>query len=156
MIGITNKYLPYGAVSNDPKLIVVHAMAEYINDGDKVYHATEWLDKLKLSAHMLIGPDGDTYRCREDNQGAYHARGYNTDSLGIEFLVKGTHNYESFLKAIKTDYITELQYGVGLNVIRRWIDKYHISDIKRHSDISPGRKVDPGPGFTWNQFVSDI
>ena len=50
---------PYGDEQNVPKLIVIHAMGEYIeNDDGQVYTAVDWLIKLKLSAHKLITPSG--------------------------------------------------------------------------------------------------
>ena len=142
---------------NDPKLVVVHAMGEFLLDPHPI-HASDFLEKLGLSAHILVDPAGDVYVCREDTEGAYHARGYNTNSLGIEFLVQGHHNYGSFLEAIKGDYVTDNQWESGVNVVKTWVDLFTIkqSKVVRHSDISPGRKVDPGSGFKWDKFLKEI
>ena len=145
----------FGNVHNTPKMIVVHCMGEYILDPQPI-HATDFLVKLGYSAHALIAPDGDVYLCRDDDQGAYHARGYNTDSLGIEFLVEGNHNYGSFLEAIKTDYVTLDQWDTGIDVVKSWLSAYNIKRLVRHSDISPGRKVDPGQGFDWYTFLERV
>jgi N-acetyl-anhydromuramyl-L-alanine amidase AmpD len=166
MTGIVevDMHLPYGdsyhgqqTLVNRPEIIIVHAMAEFIRDtDDKVYHAVDWLDELKLSAHLLVAPDGVEYRCREDNEVAWHAMGHNYDTLGIEFLVSGIHRRHSFHQAIRNDYVTELQYNTGVHAVKNWTSIHSIRDIKRHSDIDSSRKQDPGIGFPWEQFLSDV
>jgi len=141
---------------NRPKLLVVHAMGEFIVDGQKHYHAVEWLDHLELSAHVLAAPDGTRFRCRKDAEGAYHAKGFNMDSLGIEVLVPGEHDYASFLEAIKHPYVSDAQYSAVLEQCRKWLDAYQIERVARHCDISPGRKVDPGAGFPWADLLHDL
>ncbi len=149
--------LSFGASKQEPKRVIVHAMGEYIKTNQGAVHAVEFLESIGLSAHILICPDGDIIRCRHDNQGAYHAKGYNKDSLGVEFLVSGEHNYGSFIKSIETPYLTIKQYESGMEFIRdEWRKKLGILRYSRHSDISPERKVDPGNGFTWIQFLKDI
>lgn len=141
---------------NTPKLIVVHAMAEFICDPEPIY-APEFLDKYGLSAHSLITPIGDNMRCRNDIEFAYHAKGFNIDSLGMEFLVPGEHDYASFIDAIKTDgWVSETQYQAGLYQVREWLDLHDIEEVSRHSDKSPGRKLDPGSGFPWKDFMHDL
>ena len=141
---------------NEPKRIIVHAMAEYIIDGKRTDHAVPFLERYRLSAHALVAPDGSIYRCREDDEKAWHAKGYNRDSLGIEFLVPGDHDYGSFLEAIKRPYLTDAEYTNGLEQVREWMDLYPVVSVDRHSDVSPGRKVDPGDGFPWEEFKADL
>lgn len=156
-MNITYDLLDHGSnINEQPFLIVVHSMGEYINDRGKIYSARSWLDKLGYSAHALIHPDGNITVCRPAEQGAYHARGFNTNSLGVEFLVPGRHNYATFLDAIKTDWCTPAQYRAGAELINMWMFDYDIGEIKRHSDISPGRKVDPGTGFKWREFLETV
>ena len=101
---------------------------------------------------------GDITICRADTQGAYHARGFNTNSLGIEILVPGIHNYGTFLEAIKTGWCTEAAFKSAVEKVREWMKLYDISveNIKRHSDLSPGRKLDPGEGFDWDRFIGAL
>jgi len=150
-----NRHLPFGAKFQSPNKIIVHSMGEIIIDKIK-YSAVEWLEKLRLSAHALITPDGEVMRCREDHEGAYHARGFNTDSLGVEFLVPGKHNYSTFLKEIEKDWVTDAQYEAGTVLLKNWMAKFNINRVERHSDVSPGRKVDPGNGFKWNDFLRGL
>ena len=151
-----NQPLPFGRRHNDPKRIIVHAMGEYIDSGDQDFTAVDWLRRLELSAHALVTPSGNIIRCRADDQGAYHARGFNRDSLGIEFLVPGVHTYATFLEAMKTNYLTEAQFEAGASLVAEWCASYGITDLQRHSDVSPGRKYDPGEGFPWETFLQAV
>ena len=145
-----------GKKVQEPKVIVIHAMAEFIiGDGWKK-HAVPFLNKYGLSAHSLVAPDATNYRCRKDNEIAYHAKGYNTNSLGLEALVPGEHDYGSFVNTIKQPYLTDGQYLAIVEQTKEWIDLWPIERIIRHSDLSPERKVDPGDGFPWIQFLHDV
>ena len=146
--------LPRGAVRQTPTRIIVHAMGELIGG----IPAVDFLrDVVKLSAHVLVCPNGDVIRCRRDNQGAYHAKGFNANSLGIEVLVAGNHDYGSFKKMITEPYLTSAQYEAGVQFVRdEWVTKRGIAQIDRHSDVSPERKVDPGDGFPWEQFKREV
>lgn len=139
---------------NRPELIVIHSMGEYVLDGEHRDHAVKFLDRYGLSAHALGAPDGGIYRCRSAGEIAWHARGHNTNSLGYEFLVEGEHDYASFIERIKTPYVTDAQFKAGVEQVREWIDLFGIKRVVRHSDLSPGRKVDPGTGFPWQEFLS--
>jgi len=152
---------PFGDSSNAPKIIVVHSMGEYIDTEGIDYHATEFLKHMRYSVHAMVTPTGVVLKCRDYHQGANHAKSHNANSLGVEFLVPGLHNYVTFLEAIKNPYISKEQYAAGQELIREWLNKMQgnpdaKSVIKRHSDIDPQRKVDPGDGFPWKDFINDL
>ena len=151
-------YMPLraGARSQQPNRVVIHAMAEFIDDEARDYFAVDWLQKLGLSVHALVTPTGTVIRCREDAQGAYHAKGFNTDSLGVEFLVAGLHTYPTFLEAMKTSYVSEEQLRAGVRLVRAWLAEHDVQRIDRHSDLSPGRKEDPGAGFPWQRLLDEV
>ena len=154
-MNIINRPLAKGNKHNNPESIVIHAMGEYIIDPEPML-AVDFLEKIGLSAHYLILPSGDIMICRRPEEGAYHARGFNTGSIGIEYLVEGEHDYGSFLKAIKTDYVTDNQWVAGVELVLHLQHVYQIKSIDRHSDLSPGRKSDPGTGFKWHKFLNEV
>ncbi len=145
-----------GGGSQTPTKIVIHAMAEYIDNGVEDYHAKEWLDKLGLSAHYFICPSGVIIQSRANDQIAWHAKGHNTNSIGIEFLVSGIHTYPTFLEAMKKRYLTRFQLTAGIELCRSLKAQENITEITRHDVLSPGKKYDPGKGFPWDQFIAAV
>lgn len=153
---------PFGANSQKPDTIVVHAMGEFIDTDSVDYFAPAFIDSIGLSAHFFVPPSGVVIQTRQISEGGYHAKGANKNSIGIEFLVPGLHTYETFLQAIEKPYLTDVQYKAGIDLIQYLKVKIsqdfriHVLDYKRHSDISPGRKYDPGRGFPWKLFLEDV
>ena len=153
---IVSRPLDRGAKSQVPDMIVIHSMGEYILHEGTYKHAVDFLRDIGLSAHALICPDGSIIKCREDDQGAYHARSFNKDSLGVEFLVKGKHDYASFKKAISSFYLTFDQHISGVELLKDWCAKHDIVSINMHSTLSPSYKCDPGTGFPKDLIAKDI
>lgn len=139
---------PYGAASQTPRRIVVHAMGERVSGKD----ASHFLESAGLSAHALVTPTGNIIKCREDTQGAYHAKGFNTDSLGIEFLVPGDHDIASLYRAMDRPWVSDAQLLAGARWIAEWVVRWGITQIDGHCDIDPSRKRDPGKGFPWDKL----
>lgn len=148
---IANIKSRYGGGNQNPDTIIIHAMGEYIDNGEKDYHAKEWLDKLGLSAHYLVCPSGVIIQTRPINLIGWHAKGHNTNSVGIEFLVPGLHTYGTFLEAIKRKYLTNRQYEAGVELCASLKAK-GLTKMDRHETLDPGRKFDPGKGFPWEKF----
>ena len=162
----------FGRSSNTPDKIVLHAIAEivridrgasnwYKGKGKDIpvgdYPAWDWLEILGLSAHVFTTPSGVNVVTRKDTQQAFHAGKDNKNSLGIEFLVSGVHDYTSFLETMKTDYLTERQYFAGLAQVKYWMDKWSIEkkDVYMHSELD-SRKHDPDVGFINSGFLDEI
>ncbi len=170
---VLEDYTYIGGGAQKPEMIVIHAMAENVRlrkdleiKNSKgivirvikagVYPAHEWLKLLRLSCHFLEHPDGSFTKQRSTREICWHAKGYNTNSIGIEVLVKGTYDYDEFLKKIKTDWVTLIQYPELIKMCQGIIDFYGIKKVVRHSDLSPERKFDPGFGFKWEYFISKL
>ncbi len=148
--------LPKGAHHQTPDRIVIHAMGEWIGP-QSPKHAVEFLRSINLSAHMLITPSGDIIRCRKPTQGAWHAGNYNPDSIGMEILVPGVHDLSSFYDAIDVPgWCPEKAWDATVEEVKRLMGTYDIKYIDRHSDLDPSRKRDPGAGFPWDRFLSEV
>ena len=107
--------------------------------------------KSKVSSHYLIKRNGEIINLVPDLFEAWHAgvsswkhfKSLNKNSIGIEITNPGhQHGYIRFSKK----QIFSLQKL--LNIL---LKKYKIKKncVLGHSDISPGRKKDPGEKFPW-------
>jgi N-acetyl-anhydromuramyl-L-alanine amidase AmpD len=151
---IIERLLTHGGGKQNPKRIVVHCMSEEVEYEGKILPAWELLDALKLSAHVLIYPDGTRVRCRADNEMAWHAKGFNTDSLGVEILVSNAKNLDELQRRTKTAWVSPEQMNSLVQQIMIWKKAYPIEKIDRHSDLDPARKwFDPGDGFPWTELL---
>ena len=151
---VIKKYSGIGGGVQTPTKLIIHSMSEIING----MHAEEFLRSVGLSAHFLLCPDGSFIKVRKTTEMAWHAKGHNLNSVGIEILVEGEHNYNTFLDKIKTDYATKEQMNALIDMSNGIIEYFDIShdNVLRHSDISPDRKFDPGTGFDWEYFKSKL
>lgn len=105
---------------------------------------------VKVSSHLLIDRNGATTQFVEFDRRAWHAgssefRGRtacNDFSIGIELAGTDDSAY------------TDVQYQVLSAICKALMIEYKIGVecIVGHSDIAPGRKTDPGPGFKWQAF----
>ena len=107
--------------------------------------------KSKVSSHYLIKKNGETMNLVPDLYEAWHAgvsrwkpfKSLNKNSIGIEITNPGhQHGYKRFSK----QQIFSLQKLLYILVKKYKIKKKYILG---HSDISPGRKKDPGEKFPW-------
>ena len=105
----------------------------------------------KVSAHYLIGEDGEVVRLVPETRRAWHAgRSYwrgttdiNSASIGIELVNPGHEwGYREFPPA---------QMEALLPLLARIVKTHNIAraNVVGHSDIAPARKDDPGELFDW-------
>ena len=113
--------------------------------------------KTKVSSHYLIKRNGEIINLVPDLFEAWHAgvsswkhfKSLNKNSIGIEITNPGhQHSYKKF----SNKQIFSLQKL--LNVLFK---KYKIKKnyVLGHSDISPGRKKDPGEKFPWEMLAKN-
>ncbi len=107
---------------------------------------------MKVSAHFLVRRDGELVQFVPVLKRAWHAgisswrgRGACNDfSVGVE--LEGTDDGP----------FEEAQYQALDALVRRLREALPLRDIAAHSDVAPGRKADPGPGFAWARVLSNL
>lgn len=105
----------------------------------------------EVSAHYLIGRCGTLWQLVAEDQRAWHAGAgswqglddINSRSIGIELDNDG----QSPFAAALMDRLDELLRGI----LYRW--SIPASGVIAHSDMAPGRKVDPGARFDWQRLA---
>ena len=111
--------------------------------------------KSKVSSHYLIKRNGEIINLVPDLFEAWHAgvsswkhfKSLNKNSIGIEITNPGhQHGYKKFSKK----QIFSLQKLLNILVKKYKIKKKYVLG---HSDISPGRKKDPGEKFPWEMLA---
>lgn len=105
----------------------------------------------QVSAHWLIGPDGQAEQLVDEAMRAWHAGAggwaglddINSHSIGIELANAGDHPFA----ARQMTALEQLLRGI----MARW--PVPPSGVIAHSDLAPGRKSDPGPRFDWRRLA---
>ncbi len=115
--------------------------------------AVDWLcnPDSKVSCHYLVDEDGTIVQMVDESQRAWHAgvsswRGeidINSTSIGIEIQNRGHTAGCPIFPLIQMQRVAAL----CIDVMRRHGFAY--DQIVAHSDIAPGRKVDPGEALDW-------
>ncbi|MDT0682787.1 N-acetylmuramoyl-L-alanine amidase [Roseicyclus sp. F158] len=131
-----------------PDLVVLHFTA--------MATAELALDRLcdpeaEVSAHWLIARDGEVHSLVPEDRRAWHAgagswRGQgdiNSRSIGIELDNDGRSPFSEPLMSALEDLLPGVmaRHGIGP------------AGVIGHSDMAPGRKVDPGGRFDWLRIV---
>lgn len=184
-----NKPYPYRSSPNlggllNHKYLVIHYTA-----GASAQAAVSSLTNKNrpVSAHLVIGRDGDITQLVPFNRVAWHAgasswlglEGLNKYSIGIELdnagkLDRHGNKWRSWFGREYDDsevmearhknggpaagwhLYTPEQLEVTQEVSRVLVNRYNLQDVLGHDDISPHRKVDPGPAFPMQSFRASI
>jgi len=110
------------------------------------------IEGLRVSAHFLIRRDGRLIQFVPVYRRAWHAgasswrgRGACNDfSVGVELEGRDEGAFE------------EAQYLALEQLVARLRSALALRDIAAHSDVAPGRKTDPGPGFAWARLLRSL
>jgi len=171
-----------------PSLLVMHYTGSPSTSG-AIHTLTDGAAQNRVSAHLVISPEGKITQLVPFNLEAWHAgisswryhQGCNRFSIGIEMVNSGLLGraaaggfYDRLThKPIDTHQVAlaEHKHGGG---VQPWeiyppaqieaaigaataiIKAYGIKDIAGHDDISPGRKIDPGPAWPMVSFQSRV
>ncbi|MBI1732647.1 MAG: 1,6-anhydro-N-acetylmuramyl-L-alanine amidase AmpD [Gammaproteobacteria bacterium] len=110
---------------------------------------------LRVSSHLLVDRCGAVTQYVSLARRAWHAgqscfRGReecNDFSVGMEF------------EGCDDEAYSGVQYEMGAALAAAIMSAWPAigpDSVVRHSDISPGRKTDPGPAFEWEKFLAMI
>lgn len=115
----------------------------------------ETIAELKVSAHLFIERDGKVTQFVPFTARAWHAG----NSCFAD--VADCNNYSIGVELEGTDEIpyTDAQYLALEKVSRQLLLTYPKLTPERitgHSDVSPGRKTDPGPAFDWQRYRTSL
>lgn len=127
-----------------PQLVVLHYTA--------MQSASAALQRLcdpaaEVSAHYLIGRCGTLWQMVPEAERAWHAGAgewcgcddINSRSIGIELDNAGDHPFSEPQMACLEQLLAQ--------ILLRW--NIAADGVIGHSDMAPGRKIDPGPRFDW-------
>jgi N-acetylmuramoyl-L-alanine amidase len=136
---------PNHGATMKPRIIVIH-----FTDDNDLQGALSWLTTREsgVSAHLVIAKSGTVYQLVPFNTVAWHAGassyegtpGVNKFSIGIENVGVG-------------DEWPKAQVEANRQVIAALSEAYEIEDVVGHEDVAPGRKVDPGPNYPWDEVL---
>jgi len=114
----------------------------------------EEIHEMQVSSHVLIKRSGEIVQFVPFHERAWHAGKSNFQgrercndfSIGIE------------LEGTDSDIFENIQYLQLAQLVGTLQSVYPTiaNNITGHSDISPGRKKDPGTGFNWNKLKSNL
>jgi N-acetylmuramoyl-L-alanine amidase len=110
----------------------------------------------KVSCHYVVDVDGRITQMVAENMRAWHAgvsywsgeTDINSASIGIEIQNPGhAHGYPDFPEAQMQAVAALSRDIIGRNAIAP-------RHVLAHSDIAPGRKIDPGEKFNWKGLAA--
>lgn len=132
-----------------PNYVIIHHTAQ--NSTEQTLK-TFTLTKTQVSAHYVIGRDGQTYHMLNDYLRAWHGgvarwgsiSDINSVSIGIELDNNGTEPFH------------EAQLASLLKVLASLKRTYNIpaANFIGHGDIAPVRKNDPSAQFPWARLAA--
>lgn len=107
----------------------------------------------EVSAHYLIAEDGEVLSLVPEDLRAWHAGAgrwgavgdVNSRSIGIELSNTGFVPFAAAQMDALEDLLGGLRARWGIRPER----------VIGHSDMAPGRKIDPGPRFDWRRLALD-
>lgn len=115
--------------------------------------AIDWLcaPVSQVSCHYLVGEDGQVVQMVDEDRRAWHAGAsrwagetdINSCSIGIEVQNVGPSGGYPGFPDIQMDAVEAL----CLDILSR--HKIPAERVLAHSDVAPGRKIDPGEKFDW-------
>lgn len=136
-----------------PTILLLHYTGMETGEG-----AEAWLadPRSEVSAHYLVHEDGRIVQMVRESDRAWHAgkgcwageADINSASIGVEIVNPGHFLGFRDFPAAQIEAVVDLARGV---VARHGIRPER---VLAHSDIAPGRKIDPGEKFPWARLAA--
>jgi N-acetyl-anhydromuramoyl-L-alanine amidase len=107
---------------------------------------------MQVSSHFYIRRDGQLWQFVSCDERAWHAGqssfagrdNCNDYSIGIE------------LEGLEGETFESEQYTQLAELLHNLRAHYPIAQVLGHEHVAPGRKLDPGPGFDWQQLQKTV
>lgn len=149
----------YASKSQDSRVqfLILHYTSDTFEKSLKI------LTEGPVSSHYLIDINPPTvYNLVDESKRAFHAgmsrwgnaAALNAASIGIEIVNLGDRKTPEGI--VWFDY-PDKQMDVVIALVKDIVKRHQIraDRILGHSDIAPGRKVDPGPRFPWKRLADE-
>ena len=155
-VKMATSYSPNFSLPKRPKKRIKFLIIHYTGMKKEIDAIRRLQDpNFKVSSHYLVKRNGEILNLVPDQYEAWHAgisswkyfKLLNKNSIGIEITNPGhQYGYRNF---------SSKQIFSIKKLLNFLIKKYGIKKdcILGHSDISPGRKKDPGEKFPWEMFA---
>lgn len=137
-----------------PDMVILHYTGMRTGEAAEAWLCTP---ESEVSSHYLVHEDGRVVQMVRESDRAWHAgksfwqgvTDVNSHSVGIEIVNPGHEfGYRDF---------PSRQIAAVIGLCRGIIGRYDVpaERVLAHSDIAPGRKVDPGEKFPWRELAQE-
>lgn len=137
MINSVNKKFKHGGWQVPTEIIMHHTVTPTVKS------AINALKARGLSYHYLIDKDGSIYELVDPNFKAWHAKGYNNNTIGISFVCGG-----------KYGPVNEEQHKASIWLINYLKTKHPINSLTGHKYRSAHGKIDP-EGYDFERVAKE-
>ena len=155
-----------------PKDLIIH----YTASGLASTLAT-FMSAGGTSAHLVIDRDGSIHQLVPFNRQAFHAgssvwdenSSFNGRAIGIELInfgwdvatvnpteIVNLKHKHKFVQKTQWQKYPAAQLASLYQVTKLLLETYDLQRILGHDDISAGRKQDPGPAFSWDEYRTEL
>ncbi len=138
------------------KMVIVHCTEGSTAAGAAGWWARPYVAPGSNGSAHVVSDDVVTYRCVDDDQVAYGAKGYNYVGFHIEICGFGRWSREEWLshkprleQAATFHAAANLRYGIPL--VESLTNGYH-----SHRGLPGNDHTDPGPNFPWDYYLSRV
>lgn len=178
LLYLDGKQVRYVPTPNHGGLLKPDYLIEHFTGDSETQRTIDWFKKSEsqVSAHLLIGRDGEVIQFAPFNVICWHAGqskwgnvvGLNSHSIGVEHVNAGLldhvgNKYISRYEKVEIKDVsivdgkgwqnyTTPQISASVEIASLLVKTYSLKEILGHEQISPGRKIDPGPLFPWDKI----